>query len=665
LLIQTLNQNGILADISDFSVSEKPRVIRVLQVDDEDSVIEISKQILKDMDSSLELDSARCVDEAFKKLSTGQFDVVVSDYEMPQKNGLEFLEELREQSYQIPFILFTGKGREEVAAKALNMGAFRYLHKQGDPETVFTELSSSIRQAAELFRSVKAIKDSELKYRKIFEEAIDAMFLGDAETGIIIDCNPAASKLTGRKKEEMVGHPQSILHPQEPLQEGLTNIFRKHRINPNSVDETQIITGTGEIKDVAIKASFFYINGRKVMQGTFRDITDKKKMETAMRESEEKFHTISNSVSDALVLVDNQGRVDFWSPSAERIFGYKSGEAQGKAIHDLVVPKMSPKELEVVVSGLKNFGRKGRGDFLGKTIELIARKKDNTEFPIKLSLSPIFLNGKWNAVALARDITEQKAFRRKLEEYSEGLEYTVKARTKELEETQLRLLKSERLAAIGELAGMVGHDLRNPLQGIKVATAVLGKKGTATSEVQFKRMLEIIDREIVHSDKIINDLLDYSREIHLELQECSPIELLSTSLSMMQIPEKVKVLNEISDKPVFKVDLSKIVRVFRNLIKNAIDAMPDGGTIKICCKQIGKTIKFSFCDTGDGIAAEFLPKLFTPLCTSKAQGMGFGLAISKRLVEAHRGSITVETCRGKGTTFNVILPINPELADEA
>jgi DNA-binding NtrC family response regulator len=142
-------QAGIVVEMPDLAASNKKSAIRVLHVDDDSSLLEISKQIMMDMDASLEFDSINSVDEAFKKLSIGQYDVVISDYEMPQKNGLQFLKELREQKNQIPFILFTGKGREEVAINALNLGANRYINKNGDPETVYTELASSVTQAAE------------------------------------------------------------------------------------------------------------------------------------------------------------------------------------------------------------------------------------------------------------------------------------------------------------------------------------------------------------------------------------------------------------------------------------------------------------------------------------------------------------------------------------
>ena len=118
-------------------------------------------------------------------------------------------------------------------------------------------------------------------------------------------------------------------------------------------------------------------------------------------------------------------------------------------------------------------------------------------------------------------------------------------RTEQLRETQAELVKSERLAAIGELAGMVGHDLRNPLTGIKNSAYFLRKKGSEISQVQAKEMLEIIDKCVDYSNKIVNDLLDYSRDIHLELQECSPRQMMLESLAMVQVPENMKIVNNL------------------------------------------------------------------------------------------------------------------------
>ena len=244
--------------------------------------------------------------------------------------------------------------------------------------------------------------------------------------------------------------------------------------------------------------------------------------------------------------------------------------------------------------------------------------------------------------------------------YSEKLEDLIERRNELLKQTQAKLVKTERLAAIGELAGMVGHDLRNPLTGIKNSVYYLKKKGDEISEVQAKEMLDTIDRCVDYSNKIVNDLLDYSREIQLELKSF-PQACCSMTLYRCQDSRKIEIVNCLKETRNLKVDFDKIKSVFINLIKNAIDAMPTVGKLTIDSIQINDGLEISFSDTGIGISDEIMPKLFTPLPTTKAQGMGFGLAICKRKVEAHSGTITVKTAKGEGTTFTVTLPIEPKL----
>jgi signal transduction histidine kinase len=201
------------------------------------------------------------------------------------------------------------------------------------------------------------------------------------------------------------------------------------------------------------------------------------------------------------------------------------------------------------------------------------------------------------------------------------------------------------------------------LTGIKNAAYYLQKKSSACMDANGKSMLDIIDKAIEHANKVINDLLDYSREIHLEIAKRTPQSLLEEALSMVQVPARIKILNYALDEPKMKVDAAKILRGFINIMKNAVDAMPEEGTLEIRSTQTNGNVEIAFEDNGAGISEKTMPKLFTPLFTTKAQGIGLGLAICKRVVEAHGGKITVESVVGKGTTFTVTLPIEPKLED--
>jgi signal transduction histidine kinase len=247
-----------------------------------------------------------------------------------------------------------------------------------------------------------------------------------------------------------------------------------------------------------------------------------------------------------------------------------------------------------------------------------------------------------------------------LRQYAERLEEKVEERTKQLKEAQQRVLKAERLAAIGELAAMVGHDLRNPLTGIAGAAYYLRTKNRSGMDARSREMLRVIERDIAHSNKIINDLLEYSREVRLELTEASPRSLVKDALSALKIPRRIRVLDHTANEPKIEVDPQKMRMVFANIIKNAVDAMPKGGRLKVTSRKVNSNVEIAFTDTGVGMSKETLDKLFSPLFTTKAKGMGFGLSIARRFLKSHGGKISVNSTMGRGTTFTVTIPIEPQ-----
>ncbi len=252
-------------------------------------------------------------------------------------------------------------------------------------------------------------------------------------------------------------------------------------------------------------------------------------------------------------------------------------------------------------------------------------------------------------VVVLHDITPYKETEEELRSYSEQLELLVEEKTR-------RLREAERLAAIGELAAMVGHDLRNPLTSISGATYYLRRRMGDSPDEKINQMLEIIEDGIGYSDKIIRDLLDYSREIRLETCVTSPKFLVRDALSLVQVPENIVLTDQTEEQPQMWVDAQKMRRVFVNIVTNALDAMPEGGSLTIKSRSDAGKVEISFEDTGRGIPDELREKIWKPLFTTKARGMGFGLAICRRIVEAHGGTITLRSSEGEGSTFTVALP---------
>ena len=220
-----------------------------------------------------------------------------------------------------------------------------------------------------------------------------------------------------------------------------------------------------------------------------------------------------------------------------------------------------------------------------------------------------------------------------------------------------KLVAAERFASIGELAGMVGHDLRNPLSSMSAATFYIKNHYGTLMDDTGREMLSAIEKSIDYSNKIVKDLLDYSRELKLDIEAASPRSIADAALSMVKVPSNVKLLENLPDTPKLALDVAKVSRVFVNLITNAFDAMPNGGTLTITAQNTPDSVEFEFKDTGVGISQEALRKLWTPLFTTKTKGMGLGLPICKRIIEAHAGKIAVESQLGKGTVFHITLPL--------
>jgi PAS domain S-box-containing protein len=226
----------------------------------------------------------------------------------------------------------------------------------------------------------------------------------------------------------------------------------------------------------------------------------------------------------------------------------------------------------------------------------------------------------------------------------------------DIKKIEEKLVKAEKLASIGELAGQIGHDLRNPLAAIKNGIYII-KKDNQLKGAKREEIFGWIENSIEDSNRIITSLVDYSSELNLQPEQCTLKSLVLHALSSIQIPHHLNIINNATDEVKMFLDTRGMEKVFASIIKNAIDASPEKGSIKIQSMLKGQNVEISFTDSGIGIPESVLLKLFAPLVTTKAKGMGMSLAICKRIIESHGGKIAVESTVGKGTTFTISLPI--------
>ncbi len=244
----------------------------------------------------------------------------------------------------------------------------------------------------------------------------------------------------------------------------------------------------------------------------------------------------------------------------------------------------------------------------------------------------------------------------------------LQAANEELREAQEQLIRSEKLAAIGQLAGGVGHELRNPLGAIKNAVYYIkgkvAKDGLGQKEPRVMEFLDIMDDEINASNKIINDLLGFSRVGKPSVSPTRIEKVIEDALSHTAIPENIELTKKVdTGLPEVKMDPDQIQQVLVNIITNAVEAMPEGGKLTIAAREKDKFLEVKIADTGCGIPQETVDKIFDPLFTTKAKGIGLGLAVCKAIIDRHQGNIEVMTQMGKGTTFTIKLPLKTESSE--
>ena len=238
-------------------------------------------------------------------------------------------------------------------------------------------------------------------------------------------------------------------------------------------------------------------------------------------------------------------------------------------------------------------------------------------------------------------------------------------------ETQEQLIRSEKLAAIGQLASGVGHELRNPLGAIKNAGFYIRRRVTNTdipsTEPRVIEFLDIIDEEVNSANKVITDLLGFSRVAKPTVAPANIAGIIEDALRYTPVPENIKLTKDINNGlPMVMVDGEQIKQVFLNITLNALQAMGEkGGRLDIRASDKGKFVEVEFIDSGGGIPDQIKDKIFDPLFTTKAKGVGLGLSVCKTIMERHEGDIKVKSQVGQGTTFTISLPTEKVLATSA
>jgi PAS domain S-box-containing protein len=406
------------------------------------------------------------------------------------------------------------------------------------------------------------------------------------------------------------------------------------------------------------------------------DITERKKVEETLLESERKYRRLYETSQDGIMARDLKGRIINCNRAYSRMLGYSKRELRTLPVYRLLPEKWRRHRDELYMQIVETGA--------SKVFEREYIRKDGSVFPASVRSWPLTddsgkVVGVWSVV---RDISELK----KTEEELRRAEWVSRHRAEELEiiktkleekaakveeyathmeelaeERALKLKDAERLAAIGATAAMVGHDIRNPLQAISgdlyLAMSELIDLPENEQKASIRESLKSIDESVDYINKIVADLQDFAKPIKPNAQETDVESLIEEVLFKDDVPDNVNLSCQVeggAEKVITDGDLLK--RVLSNLVSNAFQAMPNGGELAIHARREGDDIVVSVEDTGVGIPEEVKPKLFSPLFTTKSRGQGFGLPVVKRITEALGGTVAFESEVGKGTKFIVRLP---------
>jgi PAS domain S-box-containing protein len=550
------------------------------------------------------------------------------------------------------------------------------------------------RDITERKQAEEKLRAASLYARSLIEASLDPLVTINAD-GKITDVNEATEGVTGLSREELIESDFSNYFTEpEKANAGYRQVFSDGFVRDYPL---AIRHKSGRITDVLYNATLFK-NERNEIQGVFaaaRDVTERKQAQHQLQE-----HAQRTSVLNEVIHVINEASdlpTLFGEALATTIelLGFaagfiatenEAGRLQVRYAHNLpsafvesldqididatpYVRDVFRKGESVVVEELPADALASRHGVHGAAVSVpvfaegaligqftIYAMRPHSFTPEERNLLRTIATEFGTALSKLEAQAAAHHYAEELAQYSAHLEELVEKRTAQLRDV-------ERLAGIGETAAMIGHDLRNPLQGLQYIVDLQRLRFERMSPADRSRdewqkeqaLFARISDQIFYMDKIVGDLQDYARPIVPEREEIVVEKLIEDVVQSLPHTDGVRIATEVPDLQLM-ADPHLMHRVLANLILNAVQAMPDGGTVTVSASTDDGSVAISVHDTGIGIPNDAKDKLFKPLFTGKAKGTGLGLAVVKRIVEAHAGRITVESEVGKGSTFTVNFP---------
>ena len=504
---------------------------------------------------------------------------------------------------------------------------------------------------------------------ELLDNSPDAM-MALSPSGAIVYWNKGAENIFGYCRDEAIGRRLGpLLIPADRLKED-QKFFDELTDSGHATFESLRRKKDGSLIDVEISTRVILNDqGRvKYILSSKRDITERKISENALKSSELRYRRLFESAHDGILILNaDSGQIVDANPYLIDMLGFSKDELAGKYLWEIGPFK------DIIASQLAFAELQQRGYIRYENLPLESRDgiRRQVEF-----VSNTYLAGASRVIQCnIRDITERKLAEEDLQETNHRLERAVAelhAKTHELASMTQQLWQASKLATMGELAASIAHELNNPLATISLHTELL--TGSLAANDPNRVPLGVIDQEVARMATLVSNLLVFSRRSSPELSTLELCEELTNTLDFIQYHLRSNGIDIVKDCPValptVQGDRQQLRQVFLNLITNASDAMPRGGTLTVRSRQGlmpngDSAVVIEFSDTGTGVRTGDLPKLWEPFFTTKPEGKGTGLGLSicRRTVEGHRGTIEIETGPAKGTTVRITLPASDEASE--
>lgn len=492
--------------------------------------------------------------------------------------------------------------------------------------------------------------DDHARLRALLNTAVDGIISID-ERGIIQAANPAAEELFGYSAAEIIGRNVSVLMPSphaDQHDQYLSNYVRTGVRKIIGIGrEVEGRRKDGSTFPLYLSVSEVSFDHRRLFTGFVHDLTDLKKAE---EQATQLGRILEDSLNEIFIFDAHSLQFLLVNRGALTNLGYTAEEMALKSPPE-IKPELTEEQFRQLIAPLVS------NEESVLQFETVHERRDGSRYYIHAKLQKAVWQDREAIVAIILDVTEQKRAQKELAQLNAELEQRVEQRTRELTAAQEQLVRREKLVALGQLSGGVAHEIRNPLGVIRNSVYYLKMISDQLDE-DGQECISEIDREVTTANRIVSELLDFTRDTPSQAERVSLQRVIADSVRASEVPDTVQLqVQSIEPDVEIWADRIQVERVLINLIRNACQAMSGTGQLSITSTATAEFVTIDVQDFGIGIPPEQLENVFEPLFTTKAKGIGLGLAVSRRYAQRNGGSLTFDSAVGKGTTFHFCVPL--------